>query len=91
MKNNSSNGKVDGSLGAKFPPLPADAEYRKEHQQEASLVELTDEQNNGNNENNEAPTNVSGAELMPNSVNTNSNDDQTDTYNPKTWQMFHDL
>ena len=74
MKNNSSIGKVDGSLGAKFPPIPADAEYRKEHQQEAALVDPTDEQNNGNNENNEAPANVSGAEPIPNSDTDSSND-----------------
>ena len=91
MKNNSSNDEVDGGLGVKLPPLLADPEYRKQSQQEAALVDPTGERNIGNNENNEAPDNVSGAEPMPNSVNTNSNDVQNATYNPKTWQMFHDL
>ena len=91
MKNNSSNGKLDGSLGAKFPPIPADAEYRKEHQQEEALIDPIDKHNNLNRENNEVPANVSGAEPIPNSVNIDSKDDQTDIYNPKTWQIFHDL
>ena len=91
MKNNSSNDKVDGDLGVKLPPLPADAEYRKERQQEAALVDPTGERNIGNNENNEAPDNVDGAEPTPNSETSNANDFQNATYNPKTWQMFHDL
>ena len=74
MKNNSSNGKVDGSLGAKLPPLPADAEYRKELQQEAALVYQTGERNIGNDENNETPVDGSGAEPIPNSDTDNSND-----------------
>ena len=91
MKNNSSNDKVDGDPGVKLPPLLADGEYRKERQQEAALVDQTFEQNIGNNENNEAPSNVDGAERTPNSETNNSNDHQNATYNPKTWQMFHDL
>ena len=73
--------KLTASLVPKLPPLPADAEYRKELQQEAALADTTGERNIGNNENNETPAGVSGAEPMPNSVSTNSNDDQTDTYN----------
>ena len=91
MKNNSSNGKVYGDPRVNLPPLPADAEYRRERQQEAALVDPTGEQNIGNNENNEAPDNVSGAEPIPNSESNNSNDVQNATYNPMTWQMFHDL
>ena len=91
MKNNSSNDEVDGGLGVKLPPLLADAEYRKERQQEAELVDPTGERNTGNNENNEAPDNVDGAEPNPNSETNNSNDVPNATYNPKTWQMFHDL
>ena len=91
MKNNSSNCKVDGSLGAKLPPLPADAEYPKDLQQEAALADPVGEQNIGNNENNETPANVVGAEPIPNSDTHNSNNVEKDTFNPKTWQMFHDL
>ena len=91
MKNNSSNDKVDGSLDVKLQPLLTDVEYRKERQQEAALVDPTGEQKIGNNENNEAPDNVGGAEPTPNSETNNSNDVPNATYNPKTWQMFHDL
>ena len=91
MKNNSSNDKVDGDPGVKLPPLPADAEYREQSQQEAALVDPTGERNIGNNENNEAPDNVGGAEPTPNSQTNNANDVPNATYNPKTWQMFHDL
>ena len=91
MKNNSSNDEVDCDPGVKLPPLPADAEYRKQSQQEATLVDPTGERNIGNNSNNEAPDNVSGAEPILNSETNNSTDVPNATYNPKTWQMFHDL
>ena len=91
MKNNLSNDKVDGGLDVKLQPLLADVEYRKERQQEAALVDTTGVQSSGNNKKNEAPDNVGGAELTPNSETNNSNDVPNATYNPKTWQMFHDL
>lgn len=90
MKNNSNGGKALGGVGAKSP-LPADAEYRKELQQEAALVDPTGERNIGNNENNETPSNVSSAEPIPNSNTDNSNDVEKDIYNPATWHMFNDL
>jgi hypothetical protein len=91
MKNNSNGGKESDSIGVNLPPLPADAEYRKEHQQQEALGDPTVEQNLGNNKNKEAPSNVSGAEPIKYSVSDNSNNVQKDTYNPTTWQMFHDL
>lgn len=91
MKNNSSNDKVDGSVGIQFPPLPADAEYRNQRYQEEALANSRQGRNIGNNGNNEAPDNVSGTEPTPNSDTNNSNVVQKDTCNPTTWQMFDDL
>ena len=91
MKNNTNDKEAEGNTLVKLPPLPADAEYRKERQQESALVDSTGERNIGNNENNEAPDNVGGAESMVNSATDVLNDVQKNTYNLNTWQMFHDL
>lgn len=91
MKNNTNVKEDESNTLVKLPPLPADSEYFKEHQQEAALADPTEEQIIGNDENKETPVDVSRVGPIPNSDTDNSNDVEKDTYNPKTWQMFHDL
>ena len=81
MKNNTNAKEAESNMLVKLPPLPADAEYRKEHQKEAAFADPTDEQNIENNENKETPANVSGAEPIPNSASVVSDESEKDTYN----------